>query len=58
MWCLHGVPQGVASAWNVAVSLLYINDLPENVTYISKVRLYADDVLLYNTIHTKVKMTM
>ena len=31
--------------------LCYINDLPENV--ISKVRLYPDDVLLYNTIHTK-----
>ena len=31
--------------------LCYINDLPKNVS--SKVRLYPDDVLLYNTIHTK-----
>ena len=31
--------------------LCYINDLPENVS--SKVRLFAGDILLYNTIHTK-----
>ena len=31
--------------------LCYIKDLPENVS--SEVRLYADDVLIYNTIHSK-----
>ena len=46
---MSGVPQGT-----VVAPLLfpcYINDLPENVS--SKVRLYADDVLIYNTIHSK-----
>ena len=31
--------------------LCYINDLPENVS--SKVKLYADDVLFYDTVHSK-----
>ena len=44
---ISGVPQGTVLA--PLPFLCYINDLPENV--ISKVKLYADDVLLYNTIH-------
>ena len=46
---ISGVPQGTVLA--PLLFLCYINDLPENV--ISKVKMYADDVLLYNTIHTK-----
>ena len=36
--------------------LCYINNLPKNVIS-TKVELYADDVLLYNTIHI-IKMTV
>ena len=46
---MSGVPQRTVLA--PLLFLCYINDLPENVS--SKVRLYVDDVLLYNTIHTK-----
>ena len=46
------VISGVPPQGTVLVPLLflcYINDLPQNV--ISGVKLYADDVLLYTTIH-------
>ena len=46
---MSGVHQGTVAA--PLLFLCYINDLPENVS--SKVRLYADDVLIYNTIHSK-----
>ena len=45
---MSGVPQGTVLA--SLLFLCYINDLSENVS--SRVRLYADDVLLYNAIHT------
>ena len=46
---ISGVPQGTVLA--PLLFLCYINDLPQNV--ISRVKLYADDVLLYTTIHSK-----
>ena len=46
---MSGVPQGTVVA--PVLFLCYINDLPENVS--STVRLYADDVMIYNTIHSK-----
>ena len=46
---MSGVPQGTVLA--PLLFLCYINHLLQNVS--SKVRLYADDVLLYNTVHTK-----
>ena len=49
MWCLVFLREQFSH--HSLLFLCYINDLPENVS--SKVRLYADDVLIYNTIHSK-----
>ena len=48
---MSGVPWGTVLTPLLYMFLCYINDLPKNVS--SKVRLYAGDVLLYNTNHTK-----
>ena len=48
-YVMSTVPHG--TVFTPLLFLCYINDLPKTVS--SKVRLYADDVLLYNTIHTK-----
>ena len=44
---LSGVPQGTVLA--PLLFLYYVNDLPSLVK--SKIRMYADDTLIYNTIH-------
>ena len=43
-----GVPQG--TVFGPLLFWCYINDLPNNVT--SRVKLYADDVLLYTPVNT------
>ena len=45
---LSGVPQGTVLA--PLLFTCYVNDIPSTVK--SKIRLYADDILLYRTIHT------
>jgi len=45
---LSGVPQGTVLA--PLLFTCYMNDIPSTVK--SKIRLYADDILLYRTIHT------
>ena len=43
-----GVPQG--SVLGITLLLLYVNDKPEGVH--SHIKLFADDYLIYRTIHT------
>ncbi len=44
-----GIPQG--SVIGPLLFLAFVNDLPDNL--ISKVRLFADDCILYRVIHSK-----
>ena len=45
-----GVPQPQGSVLGPLPFLLYINDLPNNIT--STIRLYADDAIVYRIIHS------
>ena len=52
---VNGCTNSSNSSCTIAVPLLH-NSLPKNVIS-TKVELYADDMLLYNTVHT-IKMTV
>jgi len=48
---LVGVSSGVPHSFLLPLFLCFINDLPTRIA--SKIKLYADDVLLYTTIHSQ-----
>ena len=51
---VSGVPQGTVLA--PLLFLCFVNDIPSNVS--SKIKLYADDILLYHTISSETDCTL
>ena len=49
---ISGVPQGQGTVLRPLMFLLYVNDIPDKVSPLTTIKLFANDCLLYQTINS------